>query len=237
MDWTDEGILLSLRRHGETGAVATLLTRKHGRHAGLIHGGAGKAARAALQTGNRLQVTWAARLSEQLGRFSWELAGASGSVWLHDPLRLAGVSAACALSDLCLPEREPHRAVYEGLAAVIEGLAGQDWPSLYVRWELGLLAELGYSLDLTSCAASGATEDLVYVSPRSGRAVSRAAGQVYHARLLPLPGFLLDDSSGDRQAVIDGLSLTGYFLERHVLAPQGRGLPPARSRLVDRLLA
>lgn len=237
MDWTDEGILLSLRRHGETGAVATLLSRDHGRHAGLVHGGAGKVARAALQTGNRFQVTWAARLSEQLGRFSWELTDASGSRWLHDPLRLACVSAACALTELCLPEREPHRAVFDGLSSVIKALADEDWPGLYVRWELGLLAELGFGLDLTTCAASGVSEDLAYVSPRSGRAVSRAAGRAYHDRLLPLPAFLLDGGAGDQKAVIDGLSLTGYFLERHVLAPQGRGVPPARSRLVDRLLA
>jgi DNA repair protein RecO (recombination protein O) len=237
MDWTDEGILLSLRPHGETGAVANLLTREHGRHAGLVHGGSGKAARAALQTGNRLQVTWKARLSEHLGGFSWELAGAFGSAWLHDPLRLAGLSAACALAELCLPEREPHRATFDGLAAVIRGLNDDDWPSLYVQWELGLLGELGYSLDLSCCAASGVTEELSYVSPRSGRAVSRTAGAAYHDKLLPLPGFLLDASSGDRHAVIDGLILTGHFLERHVLAPRGKRLPPARSRLVDRLKA
>ncbi len=237
MDWTDEGILLSLRRHGENGAVVSLLTREHGRHAGLVRGGTGKLARAALQTGNRLQVTWKARLSEQLGSFTWELAGAFGSIWLHDPLRLAGLSAACALAETCLPEREPHRAVFDGLAAVIRALNDEDLPSLYVHWELGLLGELGYSLDLSSCAASGVTEGLAYVSPRSGRAVSRAAGAAYHDKLLALPAFLLDGSTGDRRAIVDGLVLTGYFLERHVLAPQSKGLPAARSRLVDRLLA
>ncbi len=237
MDWTDEAILLSLRRHGETAAVVTLLTREHGRHAGLVRGGTGKAARAALQTGNRLQVTWKARLSEQLGSFTWELGGAFGSLWLHDPLRLAGLSAACALTEVCLPEREPHRAVFDGLAAVIRGLNDEDWPSLYVQWELGLLGELGFGLDLSCCAASGVTEDLAYVSPRSGRAVSRAAGAAYHDKLLALPAFLLGASGGDRPDVIDGLTLTGYFLERHVLMPQSKGLPAARSRLVDRLLA
>ncbi|HXP98074.1 MAG TPA: DNA repair protein RecO [Telmatospirillum sp.] len=237
MDWTDEGILLSLRPYGETGAVAHLLTREHGRHAGLIRGGAGKAARAAMQTGNRLQVTWKARLSEQLGSFTWELAGAFGSVWLHDSLRLAGLSAACAMAESCLPEREPHKATFEGLAAVIQALNDEEWPSLYALWELGLLGELGYSLDLSCCAASGVTDELTYVSPRSGRAVSQAAGAPFHDKLLALPGFLLDGSVGDRRAVVDGLVLTGYFLDRHVLAPQGKALPAARSRLVDRLLA
>lgn len=237
MDWTDDGILLSLRRHGETGAVATLLTREHGRHAGLVHGGAGKVARAALQTGNRLLVTWKARLSEQLGSFTWELSGAFGSRWLDDPLRLAGLSAACAMAEVCLPEREPHQVTFDGLAAMIRALNDEDWPSLYVHWELGLLGELGFSLDLSCCAASGVTEGLSYVSPRSGRAVSRTAGVPYHDKLLALPAFLLDASVGDRRAVVEGLTLTGYFLERHVLSPQGKGLPAARSRLVDRLLA
>jgi DNA repair protein RecO (recombination protein O) len=237
MDWTDEGILLSLRPHGETSAIASLLTREHGRHAGLVRGGAGKAARAALQAGNRLQVTWKARLADHLGAFTWELDGSFGSVWLHDPLRLAALSSACALAEVCLPEREPHEAVYDGLTEVIFALKGEDWPSLYVRWELGLLGELGYGLDLSCCAASGVTEGLRYVSPRSGRAVSQAAGAAYHDKLLPLPAFLLDETLGDRQAVIAGLGLTAYFIERHVLAPQGKGLPAARSRLVDRLRA
>jgi DNA repair protein RecO (recombination protein O) len=237
MDWTDDGILLSLRLHGETGAVASLLTRDHGRHAGLVRGGAGKKARAALQTGNRLQVTWKARLPDHLGSFSWELIGAFGSAWLHDPLRLAGLSSACAMAEICLPEREPHTAIFDGLAAVIRALNDVDWTSLYVQWELGVLAELGYSLDLSCCAASGVSEELTYVSPRSGRAVSRTAGAAYHDKLLALPAFLLDGSVGDRQAVIDGLTLTGYFIDRHVLAPQGKGLPAARTRLVDRLKA
>jgi DNA repair protein RecO (recombination protein O) len=237
MDWTDDGILLSLRRHGETAAVASVLTREHGRHAGLVHGGSGKAARAALQTGNRLSLSWKARLADHLGSFSWDLAEASGSLWLHDPLPLAGLSAACALCDMCLPERQPHRATFDGLAAVIGALGQADWPSLYVRWELGLLAELGFGLDLSACAASGATVGLAYVSPRSGRAVSEQAGAPYRDRLLVLPAFLKDGSVGDRAAVLDGLGLTGHFLDRHVLAPHGKRLPPARSRLVERLKA
>jgi DNA repair protein RecO (recombination protein O) len=237
MEWTDDAILLSARRHGETSVVANLLTRAHGRHAGLVHGGMGKAARAALQAGNLLQVTWKARLSEHLGVFTWELSRAFGSVWLHDPLRLAGLSAACAMVEVCLPEREAHMAVYDGLAEVIFALNDEEWPSLYVRWELGLLGELGYRLDLSCCAASGTTEGLSFVSPRSGRAVSLAAGTPYRDKLLVLPAFLLDETAGDRPAVIEGLALTGYFIERHVLAQDGKGLPAARSRLVDRLRA
>lgn len=237
MEWTDDAILLSLRRHGETGAVATLFTRAHGRHAGLVRGGAGKVARAALQPGNRLQVTWKARLDDQLGTFTWELAEAFGSRWLEDRQRLAGLSAACAMAEASLAEREPHPAAFNGLVVFLAALGEEDWPSLYVHWELGLLGELGYSLDLTACAATGATDDLVYVSPRSGRAVSRTAGEPYRDRLLVLPRFLQEKAAGDRTSVLAGLALTGYFLERHALAPHGKALPPARSRLVERLKA
>jgi DNA repair protein RecO (recombination protein O) len=237
MQWTDQGILLSSRRYGETSAVVSLLTREHGRHAGLVKGGAGKRARGALQPGNTLSVVWTARLSEHLGTFSWELNGAPGAVWLDDPLRLAGLSAACAMADLTLPERQPHRATFEGLAELLAALGDDHWSSLYAHWELGLLGELGYSLDLERCAVTGGTGELAYVSPRSGRAVGRAAGEPYRDKLLVLPSFLRDRTMGDPAAVLAALGLTGYFLERHVLSPQGKSLPPARSRLVDRLKA
>ncbi|MTJ82417.1 MAG: DNA repair protein RecO [Telmatospirillum sp.] len=236
MDWTDEGIVLSVRSLGETSVVATLLTRDHGRHAGMIRGGGSKTARAALQPGNRLQVVWKARLTEQLGSFAWDLLAATGALWLGDPLRLAAVSAACAMVAV-LPEREPHPAAYHGLDALLGALADDGWPGLYARWELGLLGEMGYGIDLSQCAVTGRTDDLAYVSPKSGRAVGREAGESYRDRLLPLPGFLLDRSVGTRPEVVAALRLSGYFFERHVLGPQGRALPPARSRLVDRLQA
>ena len=235
MEWQDEAILLSLTRHGETSAVAHVVTPGQGRHAGLVRGGAGKAARGALQAGNRLMVTWRGRLPEHLGTMTWELLGAGGTAWLHDARRLAGVAAACALADCALPDRQPHPAVYAGLSALLGGLAGEEWPGLYVRWELGLLEELGFGLDLSCCAATGALEDLAFVSPKSGQAVSAAAGAPYRGRLLPLPVFLLEGGDGDPQQWLDGVKLTGYFLERHVLGPHGRKLPPARARLVDRL--
>lgn len=234
MEWTDDAILLSARRHGETSAVVSLLTREHGRHAGLVRGGIGKAARGSLQPGNRLLVTWKARLEDHLGNLTWELTGSSGTAWLHDPRRLAGLSAACAMAEAALPERQAHAAVFEGLLAVLGALEGDEWPALYVHWELGLLAELGYGLDLSCCAATGQADDLAFVSPRSGRAVSRAAGQPYRDRLLVLPGFLLGAEARPADVVV-GLALTGHFLERHVLGPQSKGMPAARSRLVERL--
>ena len=200
----------------------------------MIRGGGGKAARGALQPGNRLHVAWKARLAEHLGTFTWELAESSGIAWLDDPLRLAGVVAACALAEIALPERVPQPGIFAGLIALFDHLSGEDWPSLYVHWELGVLAELGFGLDLSRCAATGQAEDLAYVSPRSGRAVSRSAGEPYRERLLVLPRFLLDRTAGSDQDVVVGLALTGHFLERHVLAPQGGTLPPARARLLDR---
>ena len=235
MEWTDEGIVLAVRRHGESSAVAHLLTRDHGRHAGLVRGGAGRAARGALQPGNRLSVTWRSRLAEHLGHLTWELLGSHGTAWLHDARRLAGLSAACAMAETTLPEREPHPAAYDGLAALLQALPDADWPSLYVHWELGLLAELGYGLDLSHCAATGANDHLAYVSPRSGRAVSLSAGEPYRDKLLPLPRFLLEQTDGTPDEVMQGLRLTGYFLDRHVLGPHGKKMPAARSRLVERL--
>jgi DNA repair protein RecO (recombination protein O) len=235
MQWTDDAILLSLRRHGETSAVASLLTAAHGRHAGLARGGLAKTARGALQPGNRLLVRWQARLAENLGALSWELEEATGTRWLDDPLRLAGLAAACAMADAVLPEREPHPGAFARLAALLQALAGGSWPGYFVQWELGLLAELGYGLDLSACAVTGGVDDLAFVSPKSGRAVSAAAAEPYRARLLPLPAFLLAGTAATPAEVMEGLALTGYFLERHVLGPQSRRLPAARSRLVDRL--
>lgn len=225
MEWTDQGIILSVRRHGESGAVLHLLTREHGRHAGLVRGGAGKSARGSLQPGNRIQTGWKARLSEHLGQISWELLEASGTRWLDDPGRLGIVTAACALTDAALAERQPHRDVYDGLTALFAALGDEHYRSLYVHWELGLLAACGFGLDLTSCAAGGAGE-LAYVSPRTGRAVSREAGEAYHDRLLPLPGFLLTREPGSPEDIKAALELTGYFLEKMVLGPQGKKMPP-----------
>lgn len=237
MQWIDDAILLSARPHGENALLVTLLTRDHGRHAGLVTGGQSKRHRASWQTGTLMAVKWQARLVEHLGAVSGEPRTPYAARWLDDPFRLAGVSAACAVSEACLPERVPHPPAFEALVALLDGFSQAHWPSLYAHWELGLLAELGFGLDLGACAATGGNTDLIYVSPKSGRAVSREAGAEYHDRLLALPAFLKEGITEDRLAVAEALTLTGFFLERHVLAPHGRSLPPARSRLVDRLLA
>lgn len=248
INWRDEGIVLAARPHGETSLIVSLLTREHGRHVGLVRGGAGRGGRAVYEPGNRVSATWRARLIDHLGNYACELTRNGAAAMLDEPLRLAGLAAACAMAEAALPEREPHAAVYEGLLAVLDALAAASpqtdrpsgWEQVYVRWELGLLRELGFGLDLAACAATGQTEDLAWVSPKSGRAVSAPAGAPYRDRLLPLPAFLLDAPGAARPnpqlpAIAGGLALTGHFLERHVFAPHGRGLPPARARLAERV--
>lgn len=239
MEWVEEGIVLAARRHGESAAIIELLTRAHGRHLGLVRGGASRRMTPLLQPGNTLTATWRARIADQLGSYRVDLVAARAGGLMHDPLALAGLSAACAMASAVLPEREPHRPVYEGLLLILNHLDEPDiWPALFVRWEAGLLQALGFGLDLTACAATGATEDLVYVSPRSGRAVSRAAGAPYHDRMLALPAFLYGQAVGPEPlaALRDGFRLTRYFLERHVLEPHDRRMPPARERMVTMLM-
>jgi DNA repair protein RecO (recombination protein O) len=234
MDWSDEGIVLAARPHGETGLIAWLLTRDHGRHAGFVPGGVSRRARPLWQLGNLLAVQWRARLSDQLGNYVGELREPHAARALEDAAALAGLSAACALLDAALPEREPHPAVYDGLSALLAALGHAGWPAIYVRLELGLLQELGFGLDLESCAVSGAREELEYVSPRTGRAVSRAAAAPYKDKLLALPSFLVAGGlPADHDQLVKGFELTGHFLERHVFWPHNKPLPGARSRFME----
>ncbi len=236
MDWTDQGIVLSARKHGESSAIVTLLTSAYGVHAGLVRGGNGKRKRGDLQPGNKVQAHWRARLAEHLGNYTCELSHAHAATLLGDANKLACLSAALAVTEQSLPERQPHPAIFEGLSVLLESLKGDIWPSVYVKWEVGLLGELGFGLDLRSCASTGSTKNLVYVSPKSGRAVSRGAGEPYLKSMLALPAFLMTSGvAGETREIIDGLALTGYFLERHVFALAGKKQPAARRRLVERL--
>ena len=235
MEWTDQGIVLSSRRHGETSAVATLLTREQGRHSGLVRGGSGKRMRGILQPGNLIDAHWRARLAEHLGTLTCELSHAYAAAVLTDPVRLAALSSACTVAEAALPERAAYPAVYDGLVALLDAIEQDAWPAAYVHWELGLLGELGFGLDLSHCAATGRNDQLAYVSPKSGQAVSLAAGEPYKDRLLPLPAFLLGNGHEVGEAEIaEGLRLTGFFLERHVFAHRKAGEPAARRRLVQR---
>src|SRR6185295_4623247 len=182
MEWSDEAIVLSLRRHGESSGILEALTRSHGRHLGLVRGGSAPKGRALLQSGNRVKLTWRARLSEHLGIYTVELARSRAGDIFERRAALTGLNAFAAVAAAALPEREPHAAAFEGAEALLETIAEhdfEDWAPLFVRWELGLLEELGFGLDLARCAATGSADDLIYVSPRTGRAVSRAGGEAY----------------------------------------------------------
>jgi DNA repair protein RecO (recombination protein O) len=232
MEWTDEGIALAVRPHGEGDAILSALTFEHGRHLGLVKGGVGRRARPALQPGNRLGLTWKARLPEHLGNFAVEPVQLFGARLLDEPLRLAGLAAAVSLLEEALAEREPHPRLYAGLLKLLEAmLADPRWLETYVRFELVLLQELGFALDLERCAVTGATDDLAYASPRTGRAVSRAGAGELAARLLPLPPFLRADVPATLAEVLAGLRLSGHFLAKQALAPADRPLPAVRERL------
>lgn len=239
MQWSDEAIVLSLRPHGETAGILELLTRRHGRHLGVVHGCSSSRLRGALQPGNRLNVTWRARIAEHLGVLDTELAEARAFRFFEHRAALIALNAAISVAAAALPEREPHEAAYEGSDALLNAIAGgglADWGPLFVIWELGLLNELGFGLDLTACAVTGVTGGLIYVSPRSGRAVSEEAGRVYRDRLLPLPRFLRggsDRMATDGDDIAAGLRLSAHFLQRWVLQPHGREIPQARQRLAD----
>ncbi|HEY0106510.1 MAG TPA: DNA repair protein RecO [Rhizomicrobium sp.] len=236
MEFTDAAIVLAVRPHGETGAILEALTRDHGRHLGLVRGGASRRAKPVLQPGNGVHLHWRARLNEHLGSFTVEPVKARAGDLLESREALAGLNAFTAMASAALPEREMHAPVFEAANVLLDAIQAADfahWGALYVRWEAGLLEELGFGLDLTRCAATGALENLLYVSPRTGRAVSGEAGAPYRDRLLALPGFLLgsQNAAPDAADVAAGLKLTGHFLLERVLQPHGREMPPARLRL------
>ena len=238
MDWTDDGIILSVRKHGESAAIVSLLTGEHGRHSGLVRGGGGRRSRGVLQPGNGVRAQWRARLEEHLGSLTCELTDAVAAQVLGDPLRLAALDSACAVAEAALPEREPHPRTHAGLGVLMAALVADDpvWPTVYVKWEIGLLGALGFGLDLERCAATGRNDQLAYVSPKSGRAVSLTAGEPYRDRLLPLPAFLVAGSGAEsHEEILDGLRLSGYFLDCHVFAHGRAASPPARERLIERL--
>ena len=230
MEWTDQALVLSARPQGESSALVTLLTLARGRHAGLVRGARTANRRATVEPGTLVRARWRARLPEQLGSLTLEPLRSFGAALLDQPERLAALVSASALVEAGLSEREPHPALFHGLLALFEALEHPAWAEATVRWELGLLAELGFGLDLSRCAVTGVTDELAAVSPRTGRAVSRAAAGPWGDRLLPLPPFLAGQGGGGAEQVRQGLALTGYFLERHL---QG-GLPPARRRFAER---
>ena len=232
------GIVCALRAHGEHGAVARLLTSDHGLVAGYVRGGRSRALRPVLLPGNAVKAEFRARTEDQLASLTVELEH-SRALLLGEPLPAAAIDWACALTAAALPEGTPYPTLYEAfdgvLGAVEAAPAARGWAAALVRYELLLLAELGFGLDLSRCAATGSADELAFVSPRSAAAVSRAGAEGYEARLLPLPPFLLQGGAGDWPQIMDGLRLTGFFLERSVLTERRADVLAARERLVDRL--
>jgi DNA repair protein RecO (recombination protein O) len=236
MEWTDDGIVLGTRRHGEANAILEMMTRDHGRHLGLVRGGGSSRLRPLLQPGNTLRVTWRARLHEHLGHYTVELLrlhAASQFAAAHVVYGVTHLAALCRL----LPERDPHSEVHDRLTEVLGHLDDQAAAAAsVVRFELQMLAELGFGLDLASCVATGTANDLIFVSPKSGRAVSRRAGEPWQDRLLRLPRFLSESAVPSREELADGFALTGFFLARHVLEPRGLTFTEAREGFLAAVL-
>jgi DNA repair protein RecO (recombination protein O) len=238
MEWTDDGLMLGAKPFGETGALAEIFTRSHGRAAALVYGGASRRIKPLLQPGNAVSVTWKGRTGEQLGFFApLELNEPHAARLMHDAAALTALTAAIALIRAATPERQAFPGLFDAMSVLVNGLAvAEVWPALYTRFELGLLTEVGYGLDLSRCAITGAVTSLAWVSPKTGRAACAAAGAPYSDKLLVLPPFLVDAeaeiASGD---VADAFALTGFFLDRRVFDPQGQGMPDARRRLIELL--
>ncbi|WP_282601983.1 DNA repair protein RecO [Paracoccus sp. PARArs4] len=237
MEWQAQGTVIARRAHGETAVIIDVLTAEHGRHAGIVPGGASSKRAAMLQPGTRLDLRWRARQSDQLGNFAIEPVRMRSGL-MSDPAGLAGLNAICALLVFALPERDPHPALAARTETLLDAIeAGNpDWPAGYLLWEMSLLDEMGFGLDLSACAVTGAADGLAFVSPRSGRAVSRDGAGDYAPRLLPLPPLMGGEEPGRGRDLAEGLALTGHFLQSRLAEDLvGKPLPAARGRLVGRL--
>lgn len=233
IEWRSTGILLSTRKHGETSAIVEVFTPDQGRAAGVVRGASSRKMAPVLQPGAQLDVTWKARLEDHLGSYTVELIRSRAGQVMADRLALAGLSSTLALLSYALAERDPHPALYQETETLLDLICVTEaWPLAYARWEVTLLNDLGFGLDLTTCAATGTKDDLIYVSPKSGRAVSRGGAGAWANRLLPLPAALTDgeEAEGD---ITTALDLTGHFLAAWLAPAIGKPLPEARHRFVQ----
>ncbi len=237
MNWRDEGLLLLVKDHGEASVIIEVLTSEHGRHAGLVRGGTSRKLRPVLQPGNQIALEWSARLETHLGSFKVEPLGARAAVALGDRLALEGVNTLTAMLSQLLPEREPMATLYSQTIALADEIGEPDWAAKYALWECALLGHLGFGLDLNACAVTGAADNLTFVSPKSGRAVTAEAAGQWADKLLPLPRFLNRAEQPKENDVADALRLTGHFLRHHVAPSLGRDdLPAARDRFLALVL-
>jgi len=237
MDWTDQGAILAVRRHGETSAIVEVFTERHGRHAGVVRGASSRKMAPFLQPGGQVAVSWRARLQDHLGAFTIEPVKSRAAAVMAGRLELAGLNAITALLGFALPEREAHPALYRQTMTLLDMLGETEaWPLAYLRWELALLQEMGFGLDLSQCAVTGSRDNLIYVSPKSGRAVSAQGAGDWADRLLPLPPCLTAPGPLDAEGLAQGLRTTGYFLTNWLASSLGeRPLPPSRQRFADLL--
>lgn len=237
MEWREQGVLLARRRHGENAAIIEVFTEGHGRHAGIVRGGAGRKLAPVLQPGTQVDVAWRARLEDHLGSFTVEPVSSRAADLMADRKTLAGLNSLTALLSFALPEREVHAPLYHRTLAVLDMMGESSfWPLAYVRWELFLLEELGFGLDLGRCAVTDRSDNLVFVSPKSGRAVSRVGAGEWASKMLPLSPALIGEGEGSNEDIQDALQVTGHFLQNWVAASQGnRSIPEARSRMVELL--
>lgn len=238
ISWRDDAAILAMRPFGESSAILEVFSATHGRHAGVVRGGASRKIAPLIQPGAQVNVAWAARLDDHLGSFTVEPVRSRNAAAMADRLSLAGLNAVCALLLMVLPERESHPLLYQRSIALLD-LLGQRavWPLAYLRWEQALLEEMGFGLDLSACAASGVNEDLAFVSPKSGRAVSRDAAGVWADRLLPLPPVLAGKGDASGAEIAKALGTTGFFIENRLIRGLGdRPMPAARARLIDAIM-
>ncbi len=235
MEWRDQGVLLAVRKHGENSAIIEVFTAEHGRHAGVVRGASSRKMTPVLQPGAQLDVTWRARLADHLGSYTVEPLRSRAAAVMADRLTLSALNSICALLAFALPEREAHPALYQRSVTLFDLLGNTEgWPLAYLRWELALLEDLGFGLDLRRCAVNGSRDDLAYVSPKSGRAVSAEGAGEWADRLLPLPLCLLGQGPAPNSEIVDGLRLTGHFLTHWLAHSLGnKPLPAARQRFVD----
>lgn len=234
--WEDQGIILSVRPHGESGAIVGLLTENLGRHAGYVRGAGSSKMRGTLEAGSLVDARWQSRTSDQLGSYALELSRSYAAFIMQEPLKLAALQSACALCDTALPDREGHPGLFHGLLALFDALQSDVWAQAYIMWEIAFLKELGFSLDFSKCAGGGPDDNLLFVSPKTGRAVSAEAGDPYKDKLLTLPVFLRPQGgdNDEQEDIMLGLKLTSYFLEHWVFVHHSSGLPEARARLALR---
>ena len=237
LEWEDNGIILSVRSHGETGGIASILTHDNGRAMGYVYGATSTKTLGILEPGNLVSIHWKAKSHNQLGTFKLELEKSHAAEIMENPIKLTAIQSACALADKTLPEKEKHTSVYEGTKALMAAFGTDIWAPTYIYWELGLLREIGFALNLSKCVVTGAGENLVYVSPKSGCAVSSAAGELYKEKLLSLPPFLRGEKGFEEGDILNGLKLTGHFLLHRVFSQSNSNLPEPRLRLEEKFRA